>query len=81
MTRLSTQNPALFAQIQANPMAFMNLVMGGNPNIGLGMPAGAGGAGGQGGAGMPGMGGQQPRRPPAGSIQVSAQEMEAIQRL
>jgi UV excision repair protein RAD23 len=53
-------------------MAFMNLVMGGNPNIGMGAGGMGGGAGTQ---------AQQPRRPPPGSIQVTPQELEAIKRL
>lgn len=64
----------------------MNMIMGGNPNIGGGMPGMAGGMppmGGAGaGAGAPRGGqGQQPRAPAPGQIQVTQQEMEAIQRL
>lgn len=60
---------------------FMNLVMSGNPMAG--MQAGAGGAGM---GAMGGMGGGarpqgQPRPNVPGAIQVSAQELEAIQRL
>ena len=36
MQRLSQEQPQLHAAIQANPMAFMNMVMSGNPNIGMG---------------------------------------------
>lgn len=43
----------------------MNLILGGNPNMGVGAPAG----------------GQPSRQPPPGSIQVSQEEMEAINRL
>ena len=47
----------------------MNLILGGNPNSGVPPMAGAGGAGGNGGANQP------------GTIRVSPEEMEAIQRL
>ena len=46
---LQTEQPQLYQVIQANPMAFMNLVMTGS--------VGAGGAGGAGMGGMGGMGG------------------------
>jgi hypothetical protein len=61
-------------------MAFMNMVMGGSPNLPGG---GAGMAGMPGMGGMGGMGGapQGRPRPPPGSIQVTQAEMEAIQRL
>jgi len=75
MQLLQTQNPTVFARIQANPMAFMNLVMGGNPNIG-----GGAGAGARPGAGA-GAGAGQPRAPAPGQIQVTSSELEAIQRL
>lgn len=61
----------------------MNMIMGGNPNIGGGMPGMAGGmppVGGAG-AGAPRGGQGQPRAPAPGQIQVTQQEMEAIQRL
>lgn len=35
MEQLQDQQPNLFAAIQANPAAFMNLVLGGNANVGL----------------------------------------------
>ena len=55
--------------IQQNPQAFMNLILGADP--GLGMPgAGAGGAGGHGGGANP-----------PGTIRVSQEEMDAINRL
>ena len=58
--------------IQANPAAFMNLILGGESGMSLpGMGGGAGGAGA--GAG----GGQNP----PGTIRVSPEEMEAINRL
>ena len=73
MQTLQHQQPQLYAEIQANPMAFMNLIMTG----------GAGGNGGAGaGAGQPGAGaGQMPGMPQQNRMQVSASEMEAIQRL
>jgi len=85
MQMLQNEQPQLYAVIQQNPMAFMNLMMGGNVNAAGGAGAGAAGAGGMPAMpGMPGAGGAaaggQPR-PPPGSIQVTAQEMEAIKRL
>jgi hypothetical protein len=63
----------------------MNAVFTGNPNLGL--PTGAGGAGmpggGMGGAGMPGAGagaGQQPRAP-GNVMQVTPEQLAAIERL
>lgn len=57
----------------------MNLILGGDPNVGM-----AGGAGGAPGGmpGMPNMGGMggAPAQPP-GSIRVTPEEMEAINRL
>ena len=51
MQRLSQDDPDTFTAIQANPMAFMNMIMGGSPNLaGVGGGAGAGGM-------PPGMGG------------------------
>ena len=46
MQRLSQDDPDTFNAIQANPMAFMNMVMGGSPNIGGvgGMPGANAGA-------------------------------------
>ena len=58
MARLEQDNPAVFQAIQQNPMAFMNMIMGGNPNLGAGMPMG-GGMGGMGG----GQGGPPQARP------------------
>jgi UV excision repair protein RAD23 len=57
--------------IQSNPGAFMNLILGGDPGAGLGM--GGGGAGGMGG----GHGGANP----PGTIRVTQEEMDAINRL
>lgn len=53
MQRLSQDDPDTFTAIQANPMAFMNMIMGGSPNLaGVGGGAGAGGMpAGMGGAG------------------------------
>jgi hypothetical protein len=48
MQQLATSQPQLFQLIQANPAAFMNLILGGD----AGSIAGAGGAG-----GLPGMAG------------------------
>ena len=84
MQMLQNEQPQLYAVIQQNPMAFMNLMMGGNVNAGGaggagGLPPGMGGMGGM----PPGMGGPaggQGQRPP-GSIQVTGAEMEAIKRL
>lgn len=66
MQQLQQSQPQLYAVIQQNPGAFMNLILGGNPNMGVGAPAGG-----------------QPSRqpPPPGSIQVSQEEMDAINRL
>jgi len=53
----------------------MNLILGGDPNLGLGGGAGAGaGLGGAGGAGAGGMN-------PPGTIRVTQEEMDAITRL
>jgi UV excision repair protein RAD23 len=60
--------------IQSNPGAFMNLILGGDPGAGLPAMGGAG-AGGQA-AGAHGSGGNHP-----GTIRVSPEEMEAINRL
>ena len=57
--------------IQANPGAFMNLILGGDPNSGLAGAAGASGAG----AGAAAGGN------PPGTIRVSQEEMDAINRL
>jgi hypothetical protein len=35
MDQLAEQQPNLFERIQANPAAFMNLVLGGNSNVGI----------------------------------------------
>lgn len=51
MARLEQDNPQVFAAIQQNPMAFMNMIMGGNPAM-------AGMAGMPGAGAMPGAGGQ-----------------------
>lgn len=91
MQMLQNEQPQLYAVIQQNPMAFMNLMMGGNVNAG-GAGAGAGAGGmppgmppGMGGMpGMPGMpgaggaGGAGAGQPRPGTIQVSQSEMEAI---
>ena len=53
----------------------MNLILGGDPSSGLGAGgAGAAGSGGAGGAGGPGAN-------PPGTIRVTQEEMEAINRL
>lgn len=54
----------------------MNLILGGDPNVGLGGAGGAGGAPG----GIPGAGGQGGNQPP-GTLRVTQEEMEAINRL
>ena len=72
MQQLAQSQPQLFQLIQANPGAFMNLILGGDPNSGVplgGAGAGAHGHGGPGGANPP------------GTIRVSQEEMEAINRL
>jgi hypothetical protein len=61
----------------------MNLILGGDPNVGLPGLAGAGAGGLPGMPGMPGMpgaGGGQGVDPP-GTMRVSQEEMEAIERL
>ena len=55
----------------------MNLILGGDPNLGLGGGAGAGAGAGGAHAGHGGPGQQNP----AGSIRVTPEEMEAITRL
>ena len=54
-------------------MAFMNLIMSGGAGGNVGAGAGAG-------AGLPGAGGIPAQQPP-GTMRVTQQEMEAIQRL
>ena len=55
--------------IQANPAAFMNLILGGDAGAGLpGMAGGHGGAGASGGH-------------PPGTIRVTQEELDAITRL
>lgn len=71
MSQLQTSQPQLYQIIQSNPQAFMNLILGGDPNVGL---AGAPGGGMGGGAGAG-------RADPPGTIRVSPEEMEAISRL
>ena len=66
MEQLANQQPNLYAAIQANPGAFMNLVLGGNPNIGVSGAA-------------PHR--QEHAEPTDGGIRVSEAEMEAIDRL
>lgn len=73
MQQLAQSQPQLFAVIQQNPGAFMNLILGGDPNAGL---APAGGVGGGAHAGHGGAGANPP-----GTIRVSPEEMEAINRL
>lgn len=74
MGTLQTQQPELYAEIQQNPMAFMNLIMTGGQ--GGAQPTGGAGAGqAHGGGQMP------PNMPSQGGIQVTATEMESIQRL
>ena len=69
MQQLQQTQPQLFAVIQQNPGAFMNLILGGDPNAGV--PAG----------GQPAAGGHGGRAHPSGSLQVTQEEMEAINRL
>lgn len=70
MQQLAQSQPQLFQLIQANPGAFMNLILGGDPNSGV--PLGGGGGHGHGGPGGAN---------PPGTIRVSQEEMEAINRL
>ena len=74
MSQLQQTQPQLFALIQQNPAAFMNLILAGDPNAGLAGMAGAGAGAGHvhGGAGGAN---------PPGSIRVTQDEMEAINRL
>jgi len=74
MQQLQQQQPNLYAAIQNNPAGFMNLVLGGNANIGL-----------SGGAAAPA---HAHAHAPAeameadeGGLRVSQEEMEAIDRL
>ena len=56
MARLEQDNPQVYAAIQQNPMAFMNMIMGGQPGAGgmpQGMPNMAGMGGPGAGAGVP----------------------------
>lgn len=69
MQSLAQSQPQLFQLIQANPGQFMNLILGGDPGVGVG--GGQPAAGGHGGRGQP----------PPGSIQVTQEEMDAINRL
>ena len=67
MTQLQTTQPQLHGIISQNPQAFFNLIMGGDPNVGMG---GAGMGGGMGGG-----------ADPPGTIRVTREEMDAIDRL
>lgn len=40
LQRMQTDDPQMFQAINANPMAFMNILLGGNPNIGGAMGGG-----------------------------------------
>lgn len=75
MQQLQQTQPQIFNAIQENPGILMSLLVGHDPMAGMG------GGGGR----MPGMGGGQARggapRPPPGSISVTQEEMEAIDRL
>ena len=67
---LQSEQPQLYQVIQANPMAFMNLMMTGDVSAGAG--AGAGAMPGMPGAGagmpgMPGAGAGMPQNPGAGA--------------
>lgn len=73
MATLQQQQPELYAEIQQNPMAFMNLIMSGGQ--GGAMPTGGASVG------QPHAGQMPPNMPPQGGIQVTPKEMEAIQRL
>ena len=55
----------------------MNLILGGDPGSGLGAGAGAGAGGAGAGAGLAGAGGANP----PGTIRVTQEEMDAINRL
>ena len=78
MQQLAQSQPELFQVIQSNPGAFMNLILGGDPNL---LGGGAGGAGGVGGAGAHGGHGGPGGANAPGTIRVSPEEMEAITRL
>lgn len=65
MQQLAQTQPQLFAIIQQNPGAFMNLILGGSANI-PGMSQAVGG-------------GARPNAP--GTISVTQEEMDAINRL
>lgn len=61
---MQTDDPQMFEVINQNPMAFMNILLGGQANI-------AGMGNNMGGAAMGGGAPQQQRRPPSGAIQVT----------
>ncbi len=69
MQQLAQSQPQLFQLIQSNPGAFMNLILGGDPNSGVPLGGGGGANRGPGGANPP------------GTIRVSQEEMDAINRL
>lgn len=71
MQQLQQTQPQLYQIIQQNPAAFMNLILAGDPNAGLG---GAGGGAGHAGHAGPGQN-------PPGAIRVTQEEMDAINRL
>ena len=75
MQQLATSQPQIYQLIQANPAAFMNLILSGDANVGMNSPGGAAGAG------MPGMPGQPGGANPSGTIRVTQEEMDAINRL
>ena len=62
---LQSEQPQLYQVIQANPMAFMNLMMTGDVSAGAGAGAGAGAMPGM--PGMPGAGAGMPGMPGAGA--------------
>lgn len=67
MQQLQQTQPQVYQMIQQNPGAFMNLILGADPGTGIGAGAGAHGHG----------GGQNP----PGTIRVTKEEMDAIDRL